>query len=214
MAEVRSSDRNLSEDESSGVTINVSARRITRVLVLIALFLTLMSVAVEFAKIALGFGNMRGSVPLFSLINEDSLGTWFSSTALLVCSVLLMAIAFSKKVASDRFFLHWGVLSVIFLYLSVDEGSMIHEKLGGIIGQLVLRATGIPQEGALARAWVIPGVVLVLVFALVYLRFFIALPPKTRRLFFVAGLLFIMGAVGIEMVAAFQLNFYGGARKT
>lgn len=210
MAEIRSSDHELSGDKLAGLTLNIPAKRITQFLVLVALFFTLASVAAQYAKVNLGLGNMRGLVPMFTVGKEESIATWYSSTVLLFCFVLLVAIAVAKKIANDHYFLYWAGLSVVFLYLSADESSSIHERLGGGIGRYVLGATGIGQEGILGRAWVVFGVGMVLIVTLVFLRFFIALPSKTRRLFFVAGLLFVTGAIGLEMVAAFYLDFYGG----
>ncbi len=210
MVRVHSSDRELSGDKSAGLKLNIPAKRITQVLVLIALFFTLASVAGQFAKVNLGLGNLRGLVPMFTVGKEESIATWYSSAALLFCFALLVAIAVAKKIANDRYFLHWAGLSVVFLYLSADESSSIHEQLGGGIGRYVLRATGISQEGFLGRAWVVFGIGMVLIVTLVFLRFFIALPSETRRLFFVAGLLFVTGAIGLEMVAAFYLDLYGG----
>jgi hypothetical protein len=210
MAEDRSSDRESSGDESPGLALNIPAKRITQVLILIALFFTLASVAVQVAKVNLGLGNLRGLVPLFTVGNDESIATWYSTAVLLLCFAFLAAIAVVKKITNDRYFLYWAGLSVVFLYLSADEHFSIHERLGRRIGQFVLDAAGIAQEGILRRAWVVFGIGMVLIVTLVFLRFFIALPPKTRRIFFIAGLLFVSGAIGLEMAAAFYLDLYGG----
>ena len=210
MAEIRSSERELSGDRSAEFALNIPAKRITQILVFVALFFTLASAAAQFAKVNLGLGNMRGLVPMFTLGKEESIATWYSSTALLFCFALLVVIAVYKKIVNDRYFLYWAGLSVVFLYLSADESSSLHERLGGAVGRYVLSATGIGQEGILGRAWVVFGIGMVLIVTLVFLRFFIALPPETRYLFFVAGLLFVTGAIGLEMAAAFYLDLYGG----
>jgi len=41
-----------------------------------------------------------------------------------------------------------------------------------------------------------------MIFGLVYLRFLVDLPPKTRHLFLIAGLVYISGVLGMEMVGA------------
>ncbi len=160
------------------LTLNIPAKWITQVLVLIALFFTLASVAVQVAKANLDLGNLRGLVPMFTVWNDESIATWYSSAALLLCFAFLAAIAVAKKIPNDRYFLHWAGLSVVFLYLSADEHFSIHERLGGRIGRFVLEAAGIGQEGILRRAWVVVGIGMVLIITLVFLRFFITLPQR------------------------------------
>lgn len=65
---------------------------------------------------------------------------------------------------------YWLGLSAVFLFLSADEGSCIHEKMGQL-GKFILAAVGIEQGGFLDYAWVVPGAALVLAYALLsYLR--------------------------------------------
>ena len=55
-------------------------------------------------------------------VGEDSsIPTWYSSLALMLCSVLLATIALARRVQHDRDVLYWGLLSVLFLYLVADE---------------------------------------------------------------------------------------------
>jgi hypothetical protein len=63
-------------------------------------------------------------------------------------------------------------------------------------------ATGITPGGAISFFWVVPGAIFVFIVLLVYLRFLANLPQNTRRLFLFAGALFVLGALGIEMLTA------------
>jgi len=54
---------------------------------------------------------------------------------------------------------------------------------------------------SLNHTWIIPGSVTVLIFGLLFLRFVLNLPQKTRYLFIIAGVIFVMGAIGFEYVA-------------
>jgi hypothetical protein len=49
---------------------------------------------------------------------------------------------------------------------------------------------------------VVPGAIFVIIVLLAYLRFLANLPQTTRRLFLFAGALFVLGALGIEMLTA------------
>lgn len=190
------------------LTATVSPKRVAQTLIFVALFLTLASAVAEFIQISLGLGN-SGFLPVLFVGKDDSVPEWYSSITLLFCSVLLAMIAYAKRTAGDRFFLHWGALSAIFLYLSADEGFSIHERMGPL-GELILEGTGLDPGGFIIRAWIVPGIILVLVVALTYLRFLIALPPKIRNSFLLAGLLFVGGAIGMEVLRDFHTNLYGG----
>lgn len=164
---------------------NISARRIALFFVSIVLLLTLASLAGQFAKYYLGFERAFGFINLMNVDNEASIATWYSSAALLFCSVLLAAIAVAKMKSGAPHAFYWTALSLVFIGLSVDETISIHERV----------------FDSLYHTWMIPGVIAVLIFGLVFLRFVVILPPKTRYLFIIAGVLFVAGALGFEYVA-------------
>ena len=176
-----------------------------RVLTLLVLTLTLAGVAVRYIDLE-GYEFPMGTetfVRLFDVNREGTIPTYYSSFALLLCSILLGTIAFSKKGPSARYSLHWSALSVIFLLLSFDEMVAIHESTNGPL------RSALNASGFLYFTWVIPGIAFVLIFVLVYLRFLFNLPAKTRWLFLVAGTVFIGGAIGMELVGARRADLYG-----
>src|SRR5690606_33587329 len=63
--------------------------------------------------------------------------------------------------------------------------------------------------GYLHFAWLLVGVPLVLIFALVYFRFMLHLPPPTRMFVVLAGGLYVGGAVFVEALSANQLALDG-----
>ncbi len=192
-------------------SISMSSKRVAAALALGALFFIAASVVVELDRIYLGLGNSWGATRLFSAAREGGIQTWYSTVLLLFCSVLLAIISAAVKGAGGRGYLYWAGLAVVFVYLSADEGAEIHERFVPL-GRAMLDVVGLEASGALARAWVVPGAVGVLLFALVYLRFFMRLPSKTRLLFFAAGAVFLGGAVGVEVLTGFYLNSYDGAQ--
>lgn len=208
MARVHSSLRKLfGSYVVTKLTMAIFPKRVVQALILVALFLTLVSAVAEFIQIYLGLGN-SGFLPLFFVGKDDSIPELYSSVILLFCSILLATIAYARREAGDRFFLHWAALSAIFLYLAADEGFSIHERMG-LLGEFVLEGTGLDLGGFIIRAWVVPGAVFVAIVALAYLRFLIALPPRTRRLFLLAGLLFVGGAIGMEVLRDLHTSVYG-----
>jgi hypothetical protein len=62
--------------------------------------------------------------------------------------------------------------------------------------------TGFIPSGAISFFWVVPGAVFVFIVLLAYVRFLAHLPQTTRRWFLFAGALFVLGALGVEMLTA------------
>jgi hypothetical protein len=135
---------------------------------------------------------------LFSLDNEGNIPTVYSVLALLFSSILLSTIAYAKNLDSDRYKKHWKILSFIFLYLSLDEAFQIHEKFVDPLRSL-LNATGF-----LYFTWIVPFGFIVVIFLLSYTKFLFHLPASIRNLFVAATILYIGGAIGIEMLGGQQ----------
>ena len=185
------------------LTIFISPRRVTLVLAFVVLCLTLAHIAGQSFKYFLGHGNGLGFVPLFDLDGEVSVPTWYSSSALLLCSALLAGIALAKRIAGDRYALSWSALWIIFLYLSLDEGAQIHEQ------SIRPLRSAFNAGGFFYYTWVVPGAAFVFVFVLAYLKFLAHLPTKTRYLFLVAGALYVGGALGMELLGGRHADLYG-----
>ncbi len=82
----------------------------------------------------------------------------------------------------------------------------IHEAIGHQSEHLLHNTTGFTPSGAISFFWVVPGAAFTLIVVLAYLRFLAQLPQTTRRLFLFAGALFVLGALGIEMLSAQVLS--------
>lgn len=132
---------------------------------------------------------------LFHLDYESNLPTYYSIITLFFSSYLLSVIYLAKRRENDRMAKYWLGLAIIFLLLSLDEAASIHE----MSIDPVRNALG--TSGIFFFAWVIPALILLAVFAVVYLRFLFVLPRWTRIRFILAGLIFVSGAVVMEMVA-------------
>lgn len=140
---------------------------------------------------------------LFNLDREQNFPTLYSCLTLLFCAVLLAIIAHEKKATGDRYTRYWRALSIIFLYLSLDEILSLHERTIEPVRNVI------PTGGVFYFAWVIPASVLVLVFLLVFLRFLAHLPTGIRNLFLMAGTIYIGGALGMEMVNGYHAELTG-----
>ncbi|MEL7521373.1 MAG: hypothetical protein AAGJ80_07105 [Cyanobacteria bacterium J06553_1] len=131
----------------------------------------------------------------FGTDGEKNLPAAFSCGLLLVASTLLGVITVNKRENCDRFTLHWGSLSLIFSLLALDEWMSFHERLTDVV------KTVVPAVGIFHFAWIIIGMAFSLLIGLLYRQFLKQLPHPYRRLFLIAAGLFLLGAIGMEMLS-------------
>ena len=190
------------------ISVRVCPRKVMVSFLLVALVLTFVSGVAQATNVLLG----AGRYPLLGLlfVGEDaSLPSWFSAVLLLVCSVLLLVIAHAGRTGTRTRSFHWWGLAGIFLYLSIDEAISVHEKLSPL-GSAMLSIAGVGSF--VQRAWVVPAVIVLLVLAILYARFFLRLPRRIRLLFLVALGLFFGGAIGLEVLNDLYVYVNGGVR--
>ena len=142
-----------------------------------------------------------------SLDGEQTVGAWFSSLLLLLNAGLLAVVALFARRASDRDWPRWTLLSLIFVALAIDESVSFHEALID-----PLRAM-LGVGGALHFAWVVPAIPLVFGLGLFFLPFLRRLPAPDAGRFALAGLIYVGGALGLEMVGG-QIASQSGKAST
>lgn len=147
------------------------------------------------------FGSHR--IALFNLDREGNIPTLYNAVTLLLCAGLLAIIATARKRQEEREYLYWAGLAIIFLFLAVDDGAAIHEN---IIRPL---RTALHTSGVLYFAWVIPYGFFVIALGVIYLRFLFSLPVRIRYLMIFAGILFVGGALGFELVGGQWTELHG-----
>lgn len=123
---------------------------------------------------------------LFDVDEENNLPTWFSGGLASITALWLWVQAQSSRTEADRWAPHWRLLAFGFLLISLDEIAGIHESINTVI----------------SITWAIPFGILALVIGLSYFSFLWALPTHTRNTFVLGGMLFVGGAIGIEMIGA------------
>lgn len=187
--------------------LTIRARRVAAALCVVIAGLAIAGVVGQVLRYRFNHDNVFGLVPLFGLDREANIPTWYSSVSLLIASALLAAVARARRQARDPDSRYWRGLAVIFLYLSVDEASSIHERL-----DLVPRAAAL--SAAFHYGWVVVGIAAVAVVGLLCLRFVLRLAPPIRRLFVLAGLLFVGGALGLELLEGYYASAAGPGNLT
>ena len=130
-----------------------------------------------------------------SLSYEGNVPTWFSSSLLLACAIAAGAVARDAA----RWRRHWWGVAIVFGYASMDEAAEIHEHLGGLVG----------THGVLYFDWIIFAIAILIVLSFVYLRFVIALPRATRLGLIAAAVVYVGGAVGMELPLGWWTERFG-----
>jgi hypothetical protein len=130
----------------------------------------------------------------FNLNAEHSAPTWFSSSLWLFAALLAVSAASQSRRDHDR--RRWRSLVVLFAFLSLDESAGVHEKMGNLLGDHIV------LSGAFYYVWVLYGMLFLLVMVLFYARFVASLPRIVTVLIGCAAFVFLLGALGFEMLSA------------
>lgn len=192
-------------------SVRIPNTRLTQIHVLVIALLALAHFATQWLHLVRGNDTVYGLVEFFDLANEGNLPTFFSTWQLLLCAAVMGVIAIARTQQRDPFRWHWAMLSLLTLYLAVDEAAQIHELLIRPMQELMPRVA----TGLFYWAWVIPGLAGVVIAALAYLRFtFVALPRDIRWQLIIAASLFVIGAIGVEMFEAAFFQKHGQQNMT
>jgi hypothetical protein len=141
-------------------------------------------------------------VMLVDFNQEANIPAFFSSLILLLSSILLFAIHIFKKNTNEKH-LPWLILAAIFCFLALDEAVAIHELMMGPVRD------NLNTSGIFHYAWVIPYGLALLVFLVLYVPFLVSLPRTTMILFVISGFIFVLGALGFEMLGGRHIQMYG-----
>lgn len=184
--------------------IVVDKRRVTYALGICVVTLHLLNIP------AVWFRSLDDPSPLqniyalfFAVGNEGKVPTWYSACTIFFCSILLAVIAIDAWRKKSQLSYHWTGLAMIFAYLSMDEAMSIHEMANRQVSRFL------DTSGVLAFGWVIPAFIFLAIFLVLYLRFLFHLPERTRWLFLSSGVVYLAGALGMEMVSAYHWEEYG-----
>lgn len=123
---------------------------------------------------------------------ETNLFSWYSATILAAVAVGF-AVHAGTVMRGDRRFWPFVVLAAAALLLSADEAAMLHERLAGLASWLGLSISWGYQ-------WIIVGVPVAVLAGVVLLWLARSLDPLLRKRLVVAGFVFLLGAIGGEVL--------------
>lgn len=137
---------------------------------------------------------------LFDTAFEDNIPTLYSALLFFACGALTATTAYLHQLKKMKYTQQLWWLSAIFVFLAFDEGCQIHENIGSVFEDIFLDQ--ITFTGPLYWGWVIPYGALVILIVILYVPVLESFPKKIKLGFFLSGFLFIIGALGFEMVGA------------
>lgn len=157
--------------------------------------LVLIHIGLAILNYGFGHHHVFGLNSLFHLDREQNFPTWFSTLILFTSSLLLFIIhGIISEIKPNKF---WLFLSIIFLYLSADEMVSLHERLIVPLRH-TLNLTGIFYYG-----WIVVGLIFVCFVGILSIPFLRKLPKKASTHFVLAGAIYVLGAIGMEMVGGY-----------
>lgn len=186
--------------------IALCPRRVAWILGLIALGLTLGNPLAKYLEFLLGPDGrpgLREIIWRFQFDCGNSIEIWYSAALLLGAAALLAVIARLERRAGRRHVGLWGLLSVGFVCLSLDETIKLHKIL------IFPLCRGVVGASLPCSFWVVPGGLFVLVLAAVCWRLLASLDRSTRRRFLGAAAVYLTGALGVEILSGLYANWYG-----
>lgn len=188
--------------KESEMILRLNTRSFILALSLTASLVFLVSIAGQVFRYSLRVGQFPALINEFYIDAESNIPTFFSSVILLITSIFLGVVYDHKRTSRDAFRFHWLILGAAFLFLAVDESTLIyHELLSGIVADSMTSMNQIFVG--------ITAVLFVLLFSYQYLKFFLHLPVRYRLLFAVCAALYLSGAVGMDYIGTQYHEVHG-----
>jgi hypothetical protein len=132
----------------------------------------------------------------FDMDHELTVPAFYSSSALLFCAALAGVISSGGASGERGYRLRWRALAVLLVLIALDEATELHESITGPL----VEATGLNETTWAGRAWTLIYLPLAVGLGLVFWRFVWGLPPRTRASVITAGVVFVAGAGGGELI--------------
>jgi hypothetical protein len=165
------------------VVVSVAPRRWIHALLVAAAVLAVASATVQVLAHGFSHEDLSGLRPMFDMMFEANLPSWFSGAVLLACAGALGVVSLAARRKGDDA-RGWAALSALFGAASVDEVATIHETLA------------IDLHGSFT--YLVPGTLLLLAAGASLRGFFARLPVMTRIPLLLGIATWTLGAVALE----------------
>jgi hypothetical protein len=183
--------------------VNVNPNTVLFTIVIVTVVVVIAGLASSYVTYELNNGESTLLLKLFDLDEEQNIPTFFSYFLLNFCCFLLLITYLQQRILNSRWSTYWLFLAIIFFILSFDEAASVHERLS-----LPIR-TYLGTTGWLRYGWIIPAGFFIVIVGLIYIRFIISLPRRIAILSFFSGILYVGGALFMEMPEGAYAQVYG-----
>ena len=159
----------------------------------IAFLLILANIGVNLIKLFTEDRSFHGIIPMFELKSEKNIPTFFNGSLFLINAVFLVLVWYGRRAISKMQHI-WLFLAALFVFLAFDEQFQVHELLIEPLRQ------SLNTSGAFYFAWVIVYGGAVLALGAVFFPVWWQLDRTIKIWLFAAAAVFLLGAIGLEMV--------------
>ena len=181
-------------------SIHISPNSVLRIVVGMAAGIVVLH-SLSWLALESGWTKARLVHLLFDLRAEGNLSSYFAALLLLLNGILcLVSARIEEGSTTERH--GWLVAGLVLLFLSADEAGQVHEKLNKSMRALVGEGYG----GLLKFAWVVPYSLLLTGVAAYLLPWLRRLPGVTRKGVLIAGVVYVSGALLMELVESAQAH--------
>lgn len=167
---------------------------LSRTAILLSVSILLLGIMREIVHQTVGFPDVFNGFRHINLDSEHSVPAWWSSAMMFASAVIMYAFS---RLNQGRGLYHstiWFPLAVVFFFLSLDEAAGFHESIMEPLRNLL------DLQGIIYFAWVIPAFFALIGFGLIILRPFLALPRTVQIQFAICGVIYVSGAMGMELI--------------
>jgi hypothetical protein len=172
------------------------------------ILLTVLHCIAQTILLSTGNQDLRNITGYIDLDIEKNIPSLYSGFALFFSSLLFFCISSLEK-QEERKRYYWLGLAVVFLFLSLDETFILHERLGDYTGEYIKSTKIFEASGLLYFPWIIPYSILMTLLGLLYFRFILLLPRKTTILLILSAIIFLTGAAGFDMLGGREAELHG-----
>jgi hypothetical protein len=187
----------------NGCVINFNPNTVLITAVTATVLIVIAGLLSSYITYELNNGESTLLLKLFDLDEEQNIPTFFSYFLLSFCCFLLIIIYLQQRGLKSKWSTYWLFLAIMFFILSFDEAASIHERFS-----LPVR-TYLGTTGWLRFGWIIPAGFFVSTIGLMYIRFIISLSGRIATLSFLSGILYVGGALFMEMPEGAYAQVHG-----
>jgi len=149
-----------------------------------------------------GHGRLLGLFDFLNVGSETSLATFLSSVNLLVAAGLSYVFGRQATQTGTGFF-RWRWLSIVFVYLAIDEATTLHENFSIILPMLSIETSLLADR----HTWLLFGIPLAILLAALLAPLLLTVPTRLKVIFIATGCAYALGALGFELLGSVMIHY-------